>query len=143
MIIIDEKQLKQYRDLVFEIRDIKRKLSKEKREVQDFVKGSSDEFPWGPKNFHIEGIYAEEVQRHSNRLTLLLENRLEIAQNLQCEILEWIRNIPDSKTRRIFTYRYIDEFTWQKIAILIGVQDESYPRKKIHDKYLKGPNWSE
>ncbi len=48
---------------------------------------------------------------------------------MKLQIEEFINNIPDSKTRRVFQYRYIDNLCWQAIARKISKTDESYPRK--------------
>ena len=52
---------------------------------------------------------------------------------------EFINNIADSETRRIFRYRYIEGLKFQKIAFKVGNGDESGIRKK-HNKFLKMPN---
>ncbi len=51
------------------------------------------------------------------------------------ELQDFINSIEDSDTRRVFTMRYINGFSWQKIAFQLGGYDESWPRKK-HDRYL-------
>ena len=62
---------------------------------------------------------------------------------MKLEIEEFISSIPDSRTRRVFQYRYIDNLNWYQIARRLGKYDESYPRKVIHDKYLEGLEGSE
>lgn len=47
----------------------------------------------------------------------------------------FIDDIPDSRLRRIFSFRYIDGLTWRQIAFRIGEYDEQYPRR-LHDRYL-------
>ena len=47
-----------------------------------------------------------------------------------------IDDIPDSKLRRIFSFRYIDGLTWQEVAYRIGEFDEQYPRR-LHNRYLR------
>ncbi len=69
-------------------------------------------------------------------------DRLE-ARRLRCmELLgalyAFIDDIEDSLLRQIFTRRYIDGETWQRIAFLIGDTDEQYPRR-LHNRYLMRP----
>lgn len=67
---------------------------------------------------------------------MLLIQKLESRKR---DIEQFIYNIPDSVTRRIFTYRYMDgavKPSWQWIVFKIGYYDEQIPRKK-YDKFLK------
>lgn len=48
----------------------------------------------------------------------------------------FIDGIPESRLRRIFSFRYIDGMTWLQIAFKIGECDEQYPRK-VHDRWLR------
>ena len=69
--------------------------------------------------------------------------KLEKAEKEEKEVREWIENIEDGRIRHIFKLRYINGLTWKRIAKKIGEHDESYPRKQIHDKYLKSTEKSE
>ena len=51
----------------------------------------------------------------------------------------YIANIEDSQMRAILALRYIKGFTWEKIAYMIGENDEQYPRRK-HNAFLKNNN---
>lgn len=135
--------LKQYNDLIVEIRDlgirINRLQNKKIKVERDRVAGSNPYFPYEPRAFNIEGYnYSEADARECNliRLNNLLCIRKQKCEDMKLEIEEFISNIPDSRTRRVFQYRYIDNLSWQAIAIRIGRVHESYPRKDIHDKYL-------
>lgn len=68
--------------------------------------------------------YREKVEANVARCVALVE-----------ELQDFINSIEDSDTRRLFTMRYINGFSWQKIAFQLGGYDESWPRKK-HDRYL-------
>lgn len=131
--------LKQYNDLQEEIKDLKKgidKLSDFKIE-RDKVTGSDSEFPYIKRSFTIEGYNIQDIDR-LNELKDLLVDRKNKCEEMKLEIEKFISSIPDSKTRRVFQYRYIDGLSWQAIAYRIGKHDESYPRKVIHDKYLEG-----
>lgn len=63
------------------------------------------------------------------------------ARRLDCmeelgRLYAFIDDLPESRLRRIFSFRYIDGLTWLQVAYRIGEYDEQYPRK-IHDRFLK------
>ena len=136
--------LRQYTDLIVEIKELEIRISKLKdkkiRVVCDSVTGSNPYFPYEMKNFNIEGYnYPEADKKEKNliRLNKILCDRRTKCIELKLEIEEFINSIPDSRTRRIFQYRYISNLEWLPIAMRIGKVHESYPRK-IHDRYLEG-----
>ena len=127
------KLLKQYKDLCREINELENNYIKklENRNVSDIVTGSNNEFPYQIMSFKVEGL------AHTDKLREVLVERKVKCEQLKIKIEEFISNIPDSRTRRIFQYRYIDGLTWQQVSRRIGGYEESYPRK-IHDRYLEG-----
>jgi len=129
--------LMQYKDLQQEIKDLERRIKKlENYKVErDKVRGSSSEFPYTLRSFTIEGYNIREIDR-VNRLKNLLVKRKSKCEDMKIQIEEFISNIPDSRTRRVFQYRYIDNYSWLNIAMKMGKVHESYPRK-IHDRYLE------
>jgi len=125
--------LKQYKDLCREIKELENYIKKlENRNVSDIVAGSNNEFPYQIVNFKIEGLVP------TDKLCKVLVERKVKCEQLKIKIEEFISGIPDSITRQVFQYRYIDGLSWQAIAYRIGRHDESYPRKVVHDKYLEG-----
>lgn len=130
--------LKQYTDLKQEIKDLERRIKNlESFKVEhDKVRGSSDVFPYIERSFTIEGYNIQDIDR-LNKVKSLLVDRKDKCEDMKLEIEKFISNIPDSKTRRVFQYRYVDGLSWQAIARRIGKYDESYPRKVIHNKYLE------
>lgn len=134
-----KKLLTQYTDLQAEIKDLEKRIKKlENFKVEhDIVTGSNSEFPYQPRSFTIEGYNIQDVDR-LNKVKSLLVDRKDKCEDMKIEIEKFISTIPDSRTRRVFQYRYIDNLSWQAIAMRIGKYDESYPRKVIHDKYLEG-----
>lgn len=140
---MNQEILKQYRDLQIEIKELENRIKKLESQAykieHDSVIGSSSYFPYTERSFHIEGyniIEYEKRKRRLNKLIKLLKRRKEMCEELKIKIEEFISNIPDSKTRRVFQYRYIDNLSWQAIAMRLGKVHESYPRRDIHDKYL-------
>ena len=126
------KLLKQYKDLCREIKELENNYIKklENRNVSDIVTGSNNEFPYQTMTFKLEGL------AHTDKLREVLVERKVKCEQLKIKIEEFISDIPDSRTRRIFQYRYIDGLTWQQVSRRIGGYEESYPRK-IHDRYLE------
>ncbi len=132
---MDKEMLRQYRDLVAECRELKQRLKREgEKTAVDMVKGSSNEFPYQSINITIEGI---PTSAHLEHRMKLLRSRLQKAETMKSQIDEYIAGIEDSRTRRVFEMRYIDGWSWRKIAMRIGAADESYPRQIIHNAYLK------
>lgn len=131
--------LKQYNDLQEEIKDLKKKIDKlsDFKIERDKVTGSDSEFPYIKRSFTIEGYNIQDIDRLNKLKELLVMRKLK-CEEMKLEIEKFISNIPDSRTRRVFQYRYIDGLTWLQIARRIGKYEESYPRKVIHDKYLDG-----
>lgn len=136
--------LKQYNSLIKEIkeleRDIKRLEKLEPKHEIDSVKGSNPGFPYQERNFKISGYNILEEEKIDNRLARkedILCRRKCKCEDIKLQIEEFISNIPDSLTRRVFKYRYIDDLEWLPIAMRMGKVHESYPRK-IHDRYLEG-----
>lgn len=70
----------------------------------------------------------------SDSNTELLAKRLDTAAGLEREIMEYINAVDNSRVRRIMQYKYVDGYTWQKIANIMHY-DKSYPEKAI-TRYL-------
>ena len=140
-----KKLLTQYNSLNKEIKELEREINRlEKLEPKheiDKVTGSNNVFPYQARSFTISGYnIAEEEKRNykiSKKKNILVERKNK-CEELKIQIEEFISTIPDSRTRRVFRYRYVDNLSWLQIAYRIGKHDESYPRKVIHDKYLEG-----
>lgn len=64
----------------------------------------------------------------------LLERRKYMAAQREKEITEYINSIEDSRVRRIMQFKYVDGYTWEKIANIMHY-DKSYP-EKIVTQYL-------
>lgn len=136
--------LRQYTDLIVEIKELEVRINKLKNKKikveRDSVVGSNPYFPYNQQNFNIEGYNWEEADKKEERLTKLnniLCKRKCKCEDLKLQIEEFINTIPNSRTRRIFEYRYISNLEWLPIAMRMGKVHESYPRK-IHDRYLEG-----
>ena len=133
---MDKQKLKQLRDIRYEIQTLTKLLHKKKETLHDVVTGSSAEFPYTKHVMHIEGIDYDKEKDNRERICLKLKNRIEIAEQLEYDILKWIDSIEDSKTRTIFTLRYIDNKTWTQISNILGKYYGDYARI-THDRYFE------
>ncbi len=126
-----KEELEQYRSIVAEIDEIRDRLNS--HTVHGTVTGSDSEFPYVQHVMPVGGV----TETEDNQRDMLLIRRLERQKK---DIERFIQSIPDSVTRRIFTYRYMDGTvrpSWQWIAFKMGVSgDGSTERKKV-DRYLK------
>lgn len=130
-----KRTLRQYNSLIKEIKELDKEIEKMKNKKysyeKDSVTGSNCYFPYQKINYSIEGIVTVDTSVKERILT----NRKIKCEELKLDIEKFISDIPDSLTRRIFRYRYIDNFNWQAISMRVGKINESYPRM-IHDRYL-------
>lgn len=120
-------RLKQYKSLKAEIEELAEQIHR--LESSDIVQGSDKEFPYIKHNFKVETAECDRTRE-------LLRKELGLLKAEYHALNEFINNIADSEIRRIFRYRYIEGWTFQKIAFRMNETDESYPRRK-HNKYLK------
>lgn len=124
-------ELEQYRSIAAEIDEIRDRLNK--NTVHGTVTGSDSEFPYVKHCISVGGV--EETE--SSKRDMLLIQRLERQKR---GIEYFVHNIPDSITRRIFIYRYIDgkvKPSWQWIAFKIGGGNSADSIRMIHSRYLK------
>lgn len=130
---MDKDKLMQYQFLKKEIKELETKIEKLQNEVVfDTVEMSNPFFPYELKHKKIYGINSSKI----NKLHRVLIYRKNKCEKLRLEIEEFIAGIDDSRTRMIFTMRYIDGYSWVKISRVLGSKNESYARN-IHNRFLK------
>ena len=88
--------------------------------------------PQCPKGGGYAGEYGEKL---AGLRAMLEARRLRCMEELG-QLYAFIDDIPDSFLRQIFTCRYIDGDTWQRVAFRVGNTDEQIPRK-LHNRYLE------
>ncbi len=126
-----KKELRNYRSIVSEIDEIRDRLNNST--VHSTVTGSDKEFPYVKHTISVSGVEETEY----NRRDMILIRRLEMTKQ---EIEDFVQRIPDSITRRIFTYRYIngkDMPSWQYIAFKIGGGNSADGVRKRAQRYLE------
>lgn len=97
--------LEQYSDICQELEDVERKLH---QPVSDTVSGSGSDFPFTQHTVSIRGIQPE---------LLTVKARLQAQKE---EIEGFIRDLPNSKLRRIVDYRVLHNMTWAEVAARMG-----------------------
>ena len=106
-----KKELSQYRSICDEIQELKKSIKD--RTMHDTVRGSDAEFPFLSHPMQVTGVQATE----DNQKTLVAVRKLELKKR---EIENFIDNIEDSLTRRIFRLRFIEGFNWVQVAMQLG-----------------------
>ena len=130
--------IKQYNDIVRGIKDLNRRIIKmrsESKDVIDSVKGSSPTFPYTEHTCIVRGT--EQSQRLRRREKLLETKKKEL-EELRDRLEQFINiEIPNERIRQILQYRYIDGFSWVKIAFRMeGKATEESVRKEL-ERFLK------
>ena len=120
-------RLRQYKSIKAEIEELAEQI--QMLESSDIVQGSDREFPYIKHNMKVETGECDHTRD-------MLKKELGLLKAEYHALNEFINNIADSETRRIFSYRYIEGWTFQKIAFKVGNGDEQVPRKK-HNNFLK------
>ena len=122
---MDKGILEQYIDaceLVKETEEqIRRLKNNRKTVVVDTVKGSMHDFPFAPKSFKVTGIAHDVVvdPGQLDREELILEERLQNAKRIKCDVEAWINTIP-ARMQRIIRYKFFEELTWEQVARRLG-----------------------
>lgn len=126
--MISKSVLKQYIDLQAEIEETRKRIQKTEKQIEklekdgpvtDIVSGGEG----GTRHFKIEGFPDVEYGKLKTRLYM----RKAILQDLENELLDkigdvevFIRQLDDSRMRRIISFRFIDGMTWDMVAAKIG-----------------------
>lgn len=142
---MEKNVLKQYISLKKEIEDINIRIQKlqakleainEAGNVKDAVKGGAG----GLQTFHIEGFPVEEEDETKYLLQKnirILKERKAKAAELVVKVESYINTIDDSRMRRMITYRYIDNMSWQMVADKMGGGYTENSCKKQMERFLK------
>lgn len=130
--------LAQYCDTREEIKELEKKIQKLENSyiTTDVVETSSAVFPFTQRTLKIEG------RDYSKQRTLclykdLLKSRYDKLLLQQLKVEEFINELPTSRLRQIFEYRYIDNNTWVKVAMRIGNGATFESVKKEHNRFLE------
>lgn len=131
-------KLSQLNDLKKEISELQFKIEKLEKKgiVVGSVEASYKRPPYTKHNISIEANDPRFINK-INDLKQTLQLRLNNLLELQNEIEKFISNLPTSRLRTIFELRYIKQYSWQKIAYVIGGYATKDSVRKEHDRFLK------
>lgn len=134
-----KQKLSQYIDIKEEIKRLEKKIEKLDKETKDIVSDVVDSttsgFPFMQTHKKIQGLDIERIHK-LDKLKAILNERYDKLLKAQLEVEEFIDTIPTSRLRRIFEYRYLEGFSWVKIAQLINNNSTEESVKKEHQRYL-------
>lgn len=116
-------QLEQYPDLCAEIQELEEQL---RRGVSDTVSGSSPEYPYTQHTITIKGV------------PLDLNARLDRIKKQKAEIEAFVAGLPNSRQRRIVTYRALRGYSWAAVAAKMGKDyTERMAKRRYYDIFKK------
>lgn len=78
-----------------------------------------------------QGVVGFDQERYNRRRATL-----EKKEELIAAVDNWINEIEDVQTRKVFEMRYVKGMNWTKIAQKFGFTSVDYARIMIRDKYL-------
>ena len=133
-----KEQLEQLYQLNKEIELLRRQIegiNYEPKMVSDSVTASSKSFPYTEHLVIISGVedFGDKMDRLKRRLTKMLRRALDKVEELNTQI----EAIQDSEMRQIFMLRYINNLTWQQVAIQMGTAGDGSTERKKCDRYLE------
>lgn len=114
-------KLKQIRFINGEISAIESQISNLRPITSvDKVNGSCSSFPYTAMSLRIEGVDIEDYNRRTKRLRSRLVKKKNELLSLQVEVQNFIDGIEDSLTRQVIINRYVNGYSWIKVAEVIG-----------------------
>ena len=125
------KELSQFRDLKREIINIERKIA----ELEDEATDTSAKITGMPHSGKLGDKIGSIVSQIDYYESIQKKRLAECESELNC-LNEYISACPDSLTRQILEYRFIDGMKWNQVAEKIGGTSE-YAVKKITYRYIK------
>ncbi len=130
-------------DIRLEIKELEKKINKlepkSKEMISDSVESTTKTYPIIRTHYKIFGNDQKYVTRLEKYKAILEQKRLELI-DIEINTTNFINTIPTSRLRRIFNYRYIENYSWVKIACLIGNNATEDSVRKEHDRYLAKNN---
>ncbi len=126
------------RKLLDEYRKLKRQipaLEYELKEMWDTDKGigNSTVFDYQTGYPRPQSVVGFDQEKYNRRKEALSKKKEKVRT-----VEKWIDAIEDGQVRCVFRMFYINNMTWEKIAVKIGYAgNPDYPRLHIRDDYLK------
>lgn len=128
------KDLSQLFYLNREIEMLKNKLA----DKEDSVAASSPSLSGMPRSNN----NSSKVEREALEIVEIrniLDNRLKRAETEKLRLEQYINRIPDTVTRQVFTYRFVNGLPWEQVADCIGAKDCESVKKRCY-RYIEQEN---
>lgn len=135
---MDKNVLVEYADMKEEIKDLRRRIEKDRKELERLNKvvvtdsvtcGKKGKKPLGTVT--IRGVSVGRIERKS----VALEKNIALLEELEISLLEkqtqaeeYIQQIEKSELRIMFRLYYIDDLPWYKVAMHMN---QIFPKRKI------------
>lgn len=119
-------------ELVKELEERIREIEREST-VHDVVSGSSSEFPYLGKHFHIEGV---DPQVNTSYEWQQLKQQKAEAERLSKEADNLIAKA-SLRLQRIIRYKYFDKLSWNQVADKMGRGATEDSIKKEFQRFMK------
>lgn len=135
---MDKNVLVEYADMKEEIKDLRRRIEKDRRELERLNKvvvtdsvtcGKKGKKPLGTVT--IRGVSVGSIQRKNaaleKNIALLEESEISLLKR-QTQVEEYIQQIEKSELRIMFRLYYIDNLPWYKVAMHMN---QIFPKRRI------------
>lgn len=144
---MDKSILEQYADLIAEREDLQKRIRKTELRIEDLCEeevadsvtlGKHGKKPLGRKVIH--GAPYPEINRQRwalHRYKAQLEEAETRIGEMITEVQQYIDEIEDSRIRRIFRYRYVDQLTWLQVALRMGKHHTAESCRKTTERFMK------
>ena len=133
------------KDKLSQLNDIKKEISELDYKIKQLekegiklaaVQESRKRPPFGKHDIVIEA----QTPKTRNLMCLyksMLQQRLEKLLKIEIEIESFINTLPTARLQRIFEYKCINDYSWQKIAFIIGGKATKESVKKEYQRFLQ------
>ncbi len=128
---ITRKLLNEYRNLKSQIPALEYELKE--MWTTDKGMGNSTVFDYQTGYPRPQSVVGFDQEKYNRRKEALSKKKEKVRK-----VEKWIDAIEDGQVRCVFRMFYINNMTWEKIAVKIGYAgNPDYPRLHIRDAYLK------
>lgn len=126
---------KDYIDACELVKELEEKIREIEREntVHDVVSGSSSEFPYLGKHFHIEGV---DPQVNTNYEWEQLRQQKDEAEQLSRQA-DALMAKASLRLQRIIRYKYFEKLSWNQVADKMGRGATEDSIKKEFQRFMK------
>ena len=133
------------KDKLCRLEDIRKEIKKTKDKLRKLeekdtglakVQASYNTPPYTKHNIVVQAQTKKTRELISRYKSVLRERYDDLLEN-KIEVEQFINELPNARLQRIFEMRYIDNYSWIKIAYIIGKKATPDSVRKEHDRYLQ------